>query len=122
MLAKRFGACIYLAGFLLIVIRFAAADNTRDTVIMKNGDHFTCNVKKLGNGILYGCRLCFRVHWPGLVAGKEMVTPAPFQVALDNGNRVEGVNEKVPLEEAPGKDFEVHEANGEVRVASPVCN
>lgn len=53
MLAKRFGACIYLAGFLLIVVRFAAADNTRDTVIMKNGDHFTCNVKKLGNGILY---------------------------------------------------------------------
>ena len=48
--------------------------------------------------------------------------PAPFQVALDNGNRVEGVNEKVPLEEAPGKDFEVHEANGEVRVAIPVCN
>jgi putative salt-induced outer membrane protein YdiY len=120
MFAKRFSACIYLAAFFLIAVRFAAADNNRDTVIMKNGDRFTCNVKKLENGILY-----IDVEYVSGSIGldwlqvKKLITPVPFQVALANGSRVEGVIEKVPIEEAPGKDFAIRAAAGEVRVASP---
>jgi putative salt-induced outer membrane protein YdiY len=121
MLAKQSYAWMYLAIFLLVATGIVEAElNNRDTVIMKNGDRFTCKVKKLENGILYidtdYVSGSIGLDW---LQVKKLETPAPFQVALNNGNRMAGVIEKVPTEEAPGKDFEIRAASSKVDVASP---
>jgi hypothetical protein len=118
---KQFRLWIYLAAFLLGATGIVLADsNNRDTVIMKNGDRFICKVKKLENGILYidtdYVSGSIGLDW---LQVKKLETPAPLQVALANGNRVAGVIEKVRAEEAPGKDFDIRVASGEVQVASP---
>ena len=115
MLAKQFSVWMYLAIFLLVAAGVVQAEsNNRDTVIMKNGDRFTCKVKKLENGILYidtdYVAGSIGLDW---LQVKKLETPAPFQVALDNGDRMVCVIEKVPVEEAPGKDFAVRAAKGE---------
>ena len=121
MLTKQVSVGMYLAVFLLVATGVGSADsNNRDTVIMKNGDRFTCKVKKLENGVLYidtdYVSGAIGLDW---LQVEKLQTPVPFQVALDNGDRKVGVIEKLPIEEAPGKDFEIHAASGEVHVASP---
>src|SRR5271155_4420600 len=90
-----------------------------DVVIMKNGDHLTGDVKKLENGVLYIETDYFSgsigLDW---LQVEKLQSTADFQVVLKNGKRSAGKIEKVPTDEAQGKDLVVHLPSGEVRAAA----
>jgi putative salt-induced outer membrane protein YdiY len=114
---KRF--CAVLSS-LIILLCLPVAAKRNDLVIMKNGDRFTGEVKKLEHGVLY-------VDLP-YVSGsvgfdwlqvERVQSTGGFQVVLNNGERVAGTIEKKSTAEAPDKDFSIHAAHGEVRAAAP---
>lgn len=114
---KHFG----LFGVLLLLCVGATAKVSRkDVVVMKNGDRMTGEVKKLENGVLYVSTDYFSgsigVDW-SLVDRVE--STAAYQVTLQDGKRATGKIEKVPADEAPGKDFEVAGPNGKIQTAAP---
>jgi putative salt-induced outer membrane protein YdiY len=88
-----------------------------DTVIMKNGDRFTGEVKKLQQGILYIETDYFSgsvgVDWSQV---EKVDSTAIFQIILSDGKRLTGTISKVAAEAAPGKDFEVHVVNADVPI------
>jgi hypothetical protein len=105
---------------LIILLCLPVAAKRNDLVIMKNGDRFTGEVKKLEHGVLY-------VDLP-YVSGsvgfdwlqvERVQSTGRFQVVLNNGERVAGTIEKKSSAEAPDKDFAIHAAHGEVRAAAP---
>src|SRR5277367_1009631 len=89
-----------------------------DTVIMKNGDRLTGEVKRLENGVLYIKTDYFSgsvgVDW---LQVEKVESTATYQIVLTDGNRLTGKISKVEAESAPGKDFKVHEPQGDVAIA-----
>jgi putative salt-induced outer membrane protein YdiY len=114
---RQFGVAL---SFLLILFCSPAQAKRNDLVIMKNGDRLTGEVKKLEHGILY-VDLQYVSGSIGLdwLQVAKVQSTGGFQVILKDGERVAGTIEKVAAAEAPGKDFAIHAAQGEVRAAAP---
>jgi putative salt-induced outer membrane protein YdiY len=89
-----------------------------DTIIMKNGDRLTGEVKRLQDGILYVQTDYFAgsvgVDW---LQVEEVESKAKFQIVLSNGKRLTGSISKVESAAAPGKDVIVRAEGVEVPVA-----
>lgn len=90
-----------------------------DTIIMKNGDRFTGEVKRLEQGILYIETDYFSgsvgVDW---LQVERVESTATFQVILSGGKRLTGTISKVEAEAAPNSDFKVHAPGGDVPTSS----
>jgi putative salt-induced outer membrane protein YdiY len=91
----------------------------KDVVIMNNGDHFTGEVKRLQNGLLYVetpyVSGNIALDWNQVESVQSMAT---FRIVLNNGQRLVGKMEKVSGEKAPQGDFMIREATAEVQVPS----
>ena len=98
---------------------FPAQAKRKDVVIMNNGDHFTGEVKRLQNGLLY-VETDYVAGNIGLDWNQvhSVQSTATYRIVLNNGTRIEGKIEKVPGEKAQGHDFLIQEATEKVQVAS----
>jgi putative salt-induced outer membrane protein YdiY len=107
--------------FLFLCLSNAASSlakvNRHDTVIMKNGDRLTGEVKRLQDGVLYVETDYFAgavgLDW---LQVEKVESKATFQVVLSNGKRLTGSISKVEAA-APGKDVIVRAEGVEVPVA-----
>jgi putative salt-induced outer membrane protein YdiY len=92
--------------------------NRHDTIIMKNGDRLTGEVKKLEQGVLYVETDYFSgsvgVDW---LQVEKVESTATYQIVLGDGKRLTGTISKVEAEGAPNKDFRVHESGLDVPVS-----
>jgi putative salt-induced outer membrane protein YdiY len=88
-----------------------------DTVIMKNGDRLTGEVKRLEEGVLYVETDYFSgsvgLDW---LQVEKVESTAKFQIVLSSGKRLTGAISKVETGTAPGKDLIVRADSGEVRL------
>jgi putative salt-induced outer membrane protein YdiY len=91
----------------------------KDVVVMKNGDHFTGEVKRLRDGLLYVetdyVSGNIGLDWNQV---QSVQSTAIYRIVLNNGHRLEGKIEKEPPESGKPDDILIHEASGEVQVAS----
>jgi hypothetical protein len=91
-----------------------------DLVIMKNGDRFTCTVKRLQAGVLYidtdYISGSTGLDWDQV---QKVESPSQFQITLDDGSRSVGEIQRAVSEE-PGKDFVIN-SNGVERRTSPAA-
>jgi hypothetical protein len=98
---------------------FPAQAKRKDIVVMKNGDRFTGEVKRLENGLLYIERDYVAgnigLDWNQMHSVQSI---AAYRIVLNNGTRPEGKIEKVPGEKAKDHDVLNHEATEEVQIAS----
>ena len=89
-----------------------------DTIIMKNGDRLTGEVKKLEQGVLYFETDYFSgsvgLDWQQV---EKVESTANFRVVLSGGERLRGSISKVEAEVAPNGDFKVHAPGGDVPVS-----
>ena len=91
----------------------------KDVVVMNNGDHFTGEVKRLQDGLLY-VETDYVAGNIGLDWNQvhSVQSTATYRIVLNNGTRLEGKIEKVAGEKAQDQDFLIHEAAEEVQVPS----
>ena len=86
---------------------------------MNNGDHFTGQVKRLKNGLLFietdYASGNIGLDWDQV---QSVQSTATFQIVLNNGQRLVGKIEKASVENAKREDFLIREATGEVQVPS----
>lgn len=91
----------------------------KDVVIMKNGDHFTGEVSKLKNGLLYVSTdyvsSDIGLDWNQV---QSVQSTATYRIVLTNGKRLEGKIEKRSSEHATTEDFSIREATEETEVPS----
>jgi putative salt-induced outer membrane protein YdiY len=91
----------------------------KDVVIMNNGDHFTGEVKRLENGLLFVetdyVAGSIGLDWNQV---ESVQSTATYRIVLNNGKRLEGKIEKVSGEKAKEADFLIREATEEVQVPS----
>jgi putative salt-induced outer membrane protein YdiY len=119
-LQYRIGFVVIVAAVahLVIAVPCVGKVNRHDTVVMKNGDRFTGEVKKLQQGVLYIETTYFSgsvgVDW---LQVEKVESTATFQIVLSNGKRLTGAISKVKAESALVEDFKVIEASGEVPVS-----
>jgi putative salt-induced outer membrane protein YdiY len=113
--ASRVPLLVALFAFLCVPVQA----KRKDVIIMNNGDHFTGEVKRLQNGLLYVetpyVSSNIALDW-NQVASVQSI--ASFQIVLNNGQRLVGKIEKISSEDAKQKDFMIREATGEVQVTS----
>ena len=99
----------------------AAHAKRKDVVIMNNGDHFTGEVKRLENGLLFietdYVASNIGLDWNQV---QSVQSSATYRIVLNNGKRLEGKIEKVSGERAKEADFLIHEATEEVQVPAVV--
>ena len=92
--------------------------NRHDTVVMKNGDRLTGEVKRLEQGVLYIETDYFSgsvgVDW---LQVEKVESKATFQIVLNDGKRLTGTISKVEVGIAPSKDFKVHAAGTDVQLS-----
>src|SRR5690242_13722177 len=92
--------------------------NRHDTIIMKNGDKLTGEVKKLEQGVLYVQTDYFSgsvgVDW---LQVERVESKATYQIVLSDGKRLTGTISKVEAERAPDKDFRVDAGGLDVPVS-----
>jgi putative salt-induced outer membrane protein YdiY len=113
-------ACrILLLTPLLACFCSAALANRKDVVIMNNGDHFTGQVKRLQDGLLYVetdyVSGNIGLDWDQV---QSVQSTATYRIVLNNGKRLEGKIEKRSGEKAKSQDFVIREATEEVQVPS----
>ena len=114
---RAFGLLVFV---LVIGSCIVVQAKRKDTVIMKNGDHLTGEVKKLENGVLY-----VDLHYVSGSVGlnwlevDQVQSSGGFQVVFRDGGRVAGAIEKKSGGETPGKDFEVRTQSGVVESTAP---
>jgi putative salt-induced outer membrane protein YdiY len=116
---------LILAAVLLVLIQMLGGTacsgkvSRHDTIIMKNGDRFTGEVKRLEQGILYIETDYFSgsvgVDWAQVEKIESMAT---YQVILSGGKRLSGTISKVESEAAPNRDFKVHGPGGDMPISS----
>jgi putative salt-induced outer membrane protein YdiY len=91
----------------------------KDVVVMNNGDHFTGEVKRLQNGLLFVetdyVSGNIGLDWNQV---QSVQSTATYQIVLTNGQRLVGKIEKVSGENGKNEDFTIREATQEVQVAS----
>jgi putative salt-induced outer membrane protein YdiY len=108
---------------LLLLACFSAPLQAKrsDVVVMNNGDHFTGQVKRLQDGLLY-----METDYVSGTVGldwnqvQSIESSAIYKIVLNDGKRLEGKIEKVAGNGAKGEDFLIHEAIAEERVSSTV--
>jgi putative salt-induced outer membrane protein YdiY len=110
---------IFLLAPLLACLCSPALAGRKDVVIMNNGDHFTGEVKRLQNGLLY----VETEYVSGNIAldwnqVQSVESTATYQIVMNNGRRMEGKIEKKSGEKAKSEDFLIREATEEVNVPS----
>jgi putative salt-induced outer membrane protein YdiY len=110
---------IFLVMVLVVCFSASAYAGRKDVVVMTNGDHFTGQVKRLQNGLLY--------VETDYVAGnigldwnqvQSVQSTATYRIVLNNGQRLEGKIEKTSAANATTEDFLIREATEEVQVPS----
>jgi putative salt-induced outer membrane protein YdiY len=93
----------------------AAKVSRHDTVIMKNGDRLTGEVKRLEQGVLYVKTDYFSgavgVDW---LQVEKVESKATFQIVLSDGKRLTGSITKLAADVAPGRDLIVSAEGVEV--------
>ena len=103
--------------FVIVVVPCAAKVKRHDTVIMKNGDRLTGEVKKLEQGVLYIETDYFSgsvgVDW---LQVEKVESKATFQIVLSDGKRISGSISKEAVS-VPGEDFKVHAPTADVPVS-----
>jgi putative salt-induced outer membrane protein YdiY len=91
----------------------------KDVVVMNNGDHFTGEVKRLQNGLLYVSTDYVSgnigLDWNQV---KSVESAATYRIVLTNGERFEGKIEKKPSDDVQTEDFLIREASEETQVSS----
>jgi putative salt-induced outer membrane protein YdiY len=116
------GNCIRTGALLALILcnsmPTSGTVTRKDTVVMKNGDRLTGDVKRLQNGLLYIETVYVSgsvgVDWSQV---ERIESTANYQVTLVSGTRITGKIEKA----APGegdKNFVIREPNGEHRYSS----
>lgn len=110
---------IFLLTFFSVWACSPAAAGRKDVVIMSNGDHFTGEVKRLENGLLY----METDYVSGNVAldwnqVQSVQSTGIYQIVMNSGRRVEGRIEKESGGQAGAKDFLIRAAIEEVHVPS----
>jgi len=104
---------------LLLSICLAAEAQHKDVVVMNNGDHFTGQIKRLQDGLLY-------VETPYVSSNigldwnqvKSIESTATYRIVLNNGHRYVGTLAKDFSENKESADFSIREATEEVHVPS----
>ena len=98
----------------------AHATKRKDVVIMNNGDHFTGEVKRLQNGLLFVetdyVSGNIGLDWNQV---QSVQSTATYRIVLNNGRRLEGKIEKQSGENAKPEDFSIREATEVVTIPSP---
>ena len=91
----------------------------KDVVIMNNGDHFTGQVKRLENGLLY-IETDYVTGNIGLDWNQvqSIESTATYRIVLNDGRRLEGKIEKHTGEKEKKEDFVIREAAEEEEVPS----
>jgi putative salt-induced outer membrane protein YdiY len=109
-------------GWLCLCVAFVCAPalgRRKDVVVMRNGDHFTGDVKRLENGILYvetdNASGQIELDWKQVLNVRSSAT---YQIVLNDGQRLIGTIEKLAREQENEKDFTVREPNREIAVPS----
>ncbi len=110
-----------LLSFLAALFCFPAlAAKRKDVVIMNNGDHFTGEVKRLENGLLFISTDYVNgnigLDWNQV---QSVQSTATYRIVLNNGRRLDGKIEKQSGENAKPEDFSIREATEVVNVPSP---
>jgi hypothetical protein len=86
---------------------------------MNNGDHFTGEVKRLRNGLLYVetdyASGNIELDWNQV---QSVQSTATYRIILNNGQRLEGKIEKISGANTTTEDFLIREATEEVQVPS----
>jgi hypothetical protein len=104
--------------FLVLVAPCVAKVKRHDTIVMKNGDRHTGEVKRLEQGILYIETDYFSgsvgVDW---LQVEKVECKATFQIVLSDGKRISGSISKEAVS-VPGEDFKVHAPTTDVPVSS----
>ena len=123
MLLSRFAhriACRLVVITVLVFVGIPASAKRHDTVVMKNGDQLSGEVKKLENGLLYFdtdyVSGSIQLDW---LQVERVQSTGAFQIVLKNGDHLAGSIGKVPAGEAPGEDFEVRADSHVTRAAGP---
>src|ERR1700693_380211 len=110
---------ILLLSLLAMFLCSPAEAKRKDVVIMNNGDHFTGQVKRLQNGLLYVetdyVSGNIGLDWDQV---QSVQSTATYRIVLNNGERLEGKIEKRSGEKAKSEDFVIREATEEVQVHS----
>src|SRR5580704_15936961 len=116
---------LVLAAVLLSLVQMSSGRacfgkvSRHDTIIMKNGDRFTGEVKRLEQGVLYIETDYFSgsvgVDWQQVA---KIESTATYQVMLSGGKRLTGTISKVEAEAAPNGDFKVHARGADVPASS----
>jgi putative salt-induced outer membrane protein YdiY len=103
--------------FVVVVAPCAAKVKRHDTIIMKNGDKLTGEVKRLEQGVLYIETDYFSgsvgVDW---LQVEKVESKATFQIVLRDGKRISGSISK-DAASVPGEDFKVHAPTADVPVS-----
>ena len=98
---------------------FPAQAKRKDVVVMNNGDHFTGEVKRLQNGLLFVetdyVSGSIGLDWNQV---QSVQSTATYRIVLNNGKRIEGKIEKVSGEKKKQEDFVIREATEEVQIPS----
>jgi putative salt-induced outer membrane protein YdiY len=115
---------LVIAAVLLVLIQMLGGTacfgkvSRHDTIIMKNGDRLTGEVKRLEQGILYIETDYFSgsvgVDW---LQVEKVESTATYQVILSGGKRLTGTISKVAAEAAADKDFTVRTVGNDVPVS-----
>jgi putative salt-induced outer membrane protein YdiY len=115
-LHHRFGISLGLI-FVAVVAPCMAKVKRHDTVIMKNGDRLTGEIKKLEQGVLYIETDYFSgsvgVDW---LQVEKVESKARFQIVLSDGKRMSGSISKEAVA-VPGEDFKVHAPTADIPVS-----
>lgn len=93
----------------MLMLVYSAGAQSRDLVVMKNGDHITGKIKKLDHGQLY-IETAYTVDeipvdW---LQVKQIKSSARFQLETSGGKRLAGIIEKVSAENPQSMDFSIN--------------
>ncbi len=117
--AFRSSGSFFLLAPLLTCLCCTAQEKRKDVVVMNNGDHFTGQVKRLQNGLLFVetdyVSGNIGLDWNQV---ESVQSTATFQIVLNNGERLMGKFEKVSDEKGKEGDFLIREATRELQLPS----
>lgn len=98
---------------------FPVQAKRKDVVVKNNGDRFTCEVKRLQDGLLFVSTDYVSgnigLHWNQV---KSVQSTAIYRIVLTSGKRLEGKIEKYSSDSQTTQDFSIREATEETQVPS----
>ena len=110
---------VFLLTLLVACSSLSAQTKRKDVVIMNNGDHFTGQVKRLENGLLYietdYVSGNIGLDWNQV---QSVESSATYRIVLNDGRRLEGKIEKHTVDKEKKEDFVIREATEEEEVPS----